>query len=170
MPVNDAEGDEVGSADSEPPGVDAGFAVVGVVVPLVAVVVLDVDEPDPIVVVVLPPLAPVVVVVALDWSVVVVPDLSVECVSDVFLVAEGLDEPHAAAIRPPARTTTPIANVRPTRRRPWVSVEWGEFVVCKVFLPHSSCSWHRNQGRARRRQRTLRYPFQGVSPEGGNES
>jgi hypothetical protein len=118
----------------------------------------------------------VVVELALGWSVVVVPDLSVECVFDVFdvfdvfLVAEGLDEPHAAAIRPPTRMTTPIANVRATRRRPWISVEWGEFVVCKVFLPHSSCSWHRKQGRARCRQRTLRYTFQGVSPEGGNES
>jgi len=115
-------------------------------VPLVAVVVLVVD-PDPTVVVVLPPVAPVVVVVvelALGWWVLVAPDFG--CVSDVFLSAEGLDEPHAAAISPPARTTTPIANVRPTRRRPWISVEWGEFVVCKVFVPHSSCSWHRKRG------------------------
>jgi hypothetical protein len=173
MPVNDAEGDDVGLTDREPPGVDAGFAVV-VVVALAAVVVLVVDEPDPIVVVVLPPVAPVVVVVvelALGWLVVVVPDRAVECVSDVFLLAEGLDEPHAAAIRPPARTTTPIANVRPTRRRPRLSVECGEsMVVCKFFLPHSSCSCHRKQARVRGGQRAVRYPFRGVSPEGGDDS
>ncbi len=34
---------------------------------------------------------------------------------DDFLVAEGVDDPQAAAIRPPTRITTPIANVRPTR-------------------------------------------------------
>jgi hypothetical protein len=156
MPVNDAEGDEVGLADSEPPGVEAAFAVVVVV--LLTAVVVFVEEPDATVVVVLPAVEFVVVVVELAFGcavVVVVPDFEVECVFEVF-VAEGLDEPHAAAIRPPARMTTPIANVRPTRRRPLLSVEWGDFVVCKVFLPHSSCSWHRKQGRARCRQRTLR--------------
>jgi hypothetical protein len=87
------------------------------------------------VVVVVPPAAAVVVVVLASEFVVVV---VVECVlSDDFLLAEGLDEPHAAATRPPTRTTTPIANVRPTRRRPrlWVDGESG--VVCKVFLPRS---------------------------------
>jgi hypothetical protein len=145
MPVNDAEGDEVGSADSDPPGVDDAAGLVVVVVLLGAVLVF-VNEPDATVVVVLPPVAPVVVVVelALGWLFLVLPDFG--CVSVVVLVADGVDEPHAAAIRPPARTTTPIANLRPTRRRPWISVEWGEFVVCKVFVPHSSCSWHRKRG------------------------
>jgi hypothetical protein len=118
MPVNDAEGDEVGLADSEPPGVDDAAALVVVVVVLFVAVVVFVDEPDATVVVVLPPVPLVVVVVELAFGcavVVVVPELEVECVSDVFLVAEGVDEPHAAAIRPPTRTTTPIVNVRPTR-------------------------------------------------------
>jgi hypothetical protein len=121
MPVKDAEGDEVGLADSEPPGVDDAAALVVVVVLLGAVVVfVFVDEPEATVVVVLPPVPLVVVVVELALGcavVVVVSELEVECVSDVFLLAEGVDEPHAAAIRPPTRTTTPIVNVRATRRR-----------------------------------------------------
>lgn len=175
MPVNDAEGDEVGLADSEPPGVDAtDFAVVGVEVLLVVVVVFD-DEPDATVVVGEPlPVAVVVVVVELpvDCSVVVVvPCLDVACVCVVFLEAEGLDEPHAAAIRPPARTTAPIENVRPMRRRPCFSVGWGETgMVCKIFLPHSSLLVVLRAGESPRLQWTLPQHSRGAGPEGGNDS
>jgi hypothetical protein len=124
MPVNDAEGDEVGLADSEPPGVDAAVVLgaVVVVLPLVAVVVFVIDEPA--IVVVVAPVA-LVVVVELDFE----PDVWCffepvdEWFPEVFLEAEGVDEPHAAAIRPPTRTTTPTAKVRPTRRRPRLLVE-----------------------------------------------
>ncbi len=136
MPVNDAAGEEVGLAESEPPGVvgTTGLAVVVVTAPLLVVGVVF----DPAAVVgVAPPAAVVVVVLAPDLLVVVV----VECLcvlSLVFLEADGVDDPHAAAIRPPARTTTPMAKVRPKRRSPLL-VDLGESgVVCKVFLPHSS--------------------------------
>jgi hypothetical protein len=85
-------------------------------------------------------LAVVVVVLASGWVVVVVDECPDLCVLDVFLDADGVDEPHAAAIRPPARTTTPMAQVRPKRRLPLL-VDLGESVVfCKVFLPHSPFS------------------------------
>ncbi len=121
-------------AESDPPGVDAAvdLAVVGVVLLLAVVPVVD----DFTVVVVVPPAAAVVVVVLAPACVVVV----VECVLGLlfdFLVAEGVDEPHAAATRPPTRTTVPIAKVRRTRRRPLLCVDGESGVVCKVFLPRS---------------------------------
>jgi hypothetical protein len=101
----------VGFADSDPPGVEGAAAVV-LVVPfdvVVVFVVVTVVVPSVafVVVVVLPP-APVVVVVVAPpsfWVVVVDFDPDAECLEDAFFVADGLEEPHAAATRPPTRRT-----------------------------------------------------------------
>jgi len=110
MPVSAADGLDVGFADSDPPGVEgAAAAVVLVVVPfpveaavvgfVVVAVVVGVVAPPAAVVVVLPP---VVVVVDFDFDFDF--DPVDEWLLDDFLVADGLDEPQAAAIRPPTAT------------------------------------------------------------------
>jgi hypothetical protein len=140
MPVSVAAGVEVVFDDREPPGVDAAAAVVGVVAPLAVVVVVFV----PATVVVVAPAAAVVVVVPLPLVVVVVllflldPEAAV-CEPDVFFVAEGLDEPQAAAIRPAATTTPAIRSDVATRRGARSGVGGVESIVGTVIRPHSCC-------------------------------
>jgi len=143
MPVSVAAGVEVVFEDREPPGVDAGAAVVGVdVAALPVVVVVFVPNAAAAAVVVVVPPAAVVVVVPVPLVVVVVllvdPEAA-EC--DVFLAAEGLDEPQAAAIRPAATTTPASLSELPRRRRPRPGVDAMESVVLgTVVRPRSSRS------------------------------
>lgn len=116
--------------DREPPGVDGAAAVVVVVAAALAVVgvtcaaaaVVVVVAPPVVVVVVVPVPLVVVVVLLLD------PEASV-CVPDDFLEAEGLDEPHAAAIRPATRTTPAILSELPMGRRARPGVDAMESLV-----------------------------------------
>jgi hypothetical protein len=92
-------------------GVVLGFAVVGVVLGFAVVgVVLE-----PVVVVVAPAAAAVVVVE--DGADVVVVDGFVVCVVVVVELAffDGVLDPHAAAISPPARTIVPRSHLIPVR-------------------------------------------------------
>jgi hypothetical protein len=144
MPVSAADGLDVGFADSDPPGVEgAAAAVVVVVVPfpveaavvgfVVVAVVVGVVAPPAAVVVVLPP---VVVVVDFDFDFDF--DPVDEWLLDDFLVADGLDEPQAAAIRPPTATTATSRSDLAIRRRLRL---WIRGVVpvgfCTMDLPRS---------------------------------
>ena len=158
--------------DSDPPGVEGvtGFAAVVVVVATAALLVVVVVF-GAAVVVVFPAPAVVVLVAAPDPLVVVVTEFPDLCVlSDVFLDADGEEEPQAAAIRPPARMTRPMAKVRPKRRSPLL-VDVGEsVVVCKVFLPHSSCSSSCGAGPGPTSATGISPIDAMVGPEGGGDS
>jgi hypothetical protein len=124
--------------ESTPPGVDEegaavvgvdDFAVVGVAVPLAAVVVVVLPVPVAVVVVVLPvPLA--VVVVAFDAE---------ACLPPFFFDADGLDEPQAAAMRPAAATTATACSALAAGRCFLVdSVDVRIFVPPR--FPYSPCA------------------------------
>jgi hypothetical protein len=144
MPVSEADGVEVRLDDSDPPGVEAAaavvvvapFAVVAVVVFVVDPAVVGVVAPPPafVVVVVLPPV-PFVVDFDFDF------DPDVEWLSDVFLVADGLDEPQAAAIRPPTATTATSRSDLAIRRWLRLLIKGVESVgVCTMDVPRSCWS------------------------------
>ena len=141
MPVSAADGLDVGFADSDPPGVEgaaAAVVVVGVLLAAVATVVCVLDPtvvgvvaPPAVVVVALTPVPCVVVVVDFDFE----PD---EWLFEGFFVADGLDEPQAAAINPPTATTATSRSDLAIRRRLRL---WIRGVVpvgfCTMDLPRS---------------------------------
>jgi hypothetical protein len=125
MPVRDAEGVDVRLEERDPPGVDAARAVVVVVCP--AVVVVELPALLPAGVLVVDPalaLATVVLVVVelvlvlwWAWCAAVVGVDAAVC-----WLAEGLDDPQAAATNPAA----PTAEPRNRRRRRWAVAGVGD--------------------------------------------
>jgi hypothetical protein len=152
--VRAAAGDDVSLLESDPPGLEdlAGAVVVALAgAPLTVVVVFE-----PTAVVVVAP-ATVVVVAPAAVLVVVAPAASAFLwwVPD-FLAAVGVDDPQAAVINPPARTTAPTVRNERARRR---VAGWGdraESGVVKVLLPHSSCGSKGRRLTARRPRQTER--------------
>jgi hypothetical protein len=105
-PVRVAAGDDVGLADSEPPGaLDPDD--------LTVVVVTTGFAPATVVVVFVPAAPAVVVVVGAVVVLVVVEaaDLADVDLFELFLLALGLELPQAAAIRPAVRMTAPTLMV-----------------------------------------------------------
>jgi hypothetical protein len=82
----------------------------------------------------------VVLVVVDAAALVVVVVLADAFLLELFFVADGLDDPHAAVIRAAAaRTAATLTNPR-TRRWPRLPPDGSDSVmVCKVICPHSSC-------------------------------
>jgi hypothetical protein len=101
---------------------------------LAVVVVVLAAEDAAVVVVVAAAAAVVVVVLPVSEVVVVVVPAACLFVSDDFLEAEGVDEPHAAAISPAATTTPAILSELPLWRRARLGVDAMESLLLDTVV------------------------------------